>query len=565
MLWVQKLKTDIREVVKGHPVSIVMFLLGCTGLGVYQDLVDSNPVTFFYMFMFSLAPCFVLLEAGFGRIREKRKLKGAAVFFAVFSLAISFAYSYMNGFMHNEATVQGGKWFYQYTYLSRLFVVYICFSVLGSVFLMYKSSGLFFEKYTVRAFLGVMKASLLYGVVALGVLSILYVFDALIHDIDVVLLIEMIVAGAVGFPAFLMGLSRVDGEITRFSRALMGYVLPGILAVSCLIVYFYIFKIIIIRSFPSNEAFTIMTSIFMTGLFIWTAAQGCTEGTLQRLLKLFPFVFAPFIIVQIITLAMRIGQYGITTERYFGIMLIALEIVYVGCYAFLSAKGEGIRGILFLLFFAVVLIFYLVPGINVYSVVVRSQRAVVEKYLDDMTEGGDSLDISLARARSALRAIRDEGSIEGLDYADTLKDRYSEELVSSLENRSGVTYDDGQESLYVSAYNSEPVVDVKDYSYMKVVGVSINYGEIDPGKLPVYESYNTAKRLTYVDLSQQLKQLKELEQEEADIDQKQEVINGLIILDNNSALWINSLDFEINGDGKVSELSFSGFYLYKYE
>ncbi len=565
MLWVDKLKKNVREILAEHPVSICLFLLGSIGLGVYQDIADNDFVTFFYQFMFSLSPCFVLLESGFDRIREKKFFRIISAAVALISAVLSFAWTYMYAFKHSEAVLQGGKLYSVYTYLTRVFIVYVCFSALGSVWFMYRKSELSFETYCIRGFLGVMKAGFLYGVVAGGTFTILMVYDVLIHEVNSMFLAQMIVVGVVGFPGLLIGLSRVSGQITKFSRIVYGYVLPAILALACIIVYIYIIKIIVIRSFPSNEAFSIMTSIFAPGLFIWTAAQGCTEDPLARYLKLFPFVFAPFIVVQIICLSLRIGQYGVTGSRYLGILLIIFEIIYVGIYALQMKRGRGIQGCLFPMLLAVALVYYLIPGINVYASVTRSQKAIVDKYLSEVSAGGSSA-ISLARARSAMRAIRDEGSLEGISCAKGLAGRYSQELIAKVDGSDTTDYDyDEFRNTYISAYNSEPLVDVKDYSYMKTVAVNIDTGDIDPKNIPVYENYNINKTLDYVDLSEVLSELKELDIKGAGEDEKQAVIDNSIILDNNSALYIYSLDFSSSEDGTLTSISFSGYYLYRYK
>ncbi len=563
MLWVEKLKTNLMGVIKQHPVSICMFLIGCIALGVNEDISYSQFTEFFYVFWFCFTPCFTLVESVYGYSRRKGRLQTAMIIFVIAAFAISFSFSYLNGFMPSRDISVGGKWYLQYTLLTRIVIVYLAFSVLGSIFMMYKASGLSFEKYCVRAFLGVMRAGLLYGVVALGVLSILYVFDTLITEVSVIMLIQMIILALVGFPAFLSGVSIVSGEITRFSKIVMGYVFPGIIAASCVIVYFYILKIIILRTFPSNEAFAIMTSIFVAGLFIWTASQGCTEDPVHRYLLYFPYVFSPFIIVQIICLTMRIRQYGMTSSRYLGVLLIVFEIVYVAYYAFAQKRSEGVGGILFLMLFASVAVYFLIPGINVYSSVTRSQKAVVEKYLSELSAGGKPTDISLARARSAISTINREGSIEGTGFIDSVKLRYSEDVLKDL-NTDGDEYYYGDEAPkeYINAYNSAPVVDVKDYSCFMPVEVTLSEDPIDPKKIPVYPGYNYDKLLTYADLGDIISRMKEVYETTGDSDKVTEVLDQVVVLSDKSALRISSLDFTLTPEGNITELNYRGFYLY---
>ena len=72
----------------------------------------------------------------------------------------------------------------------------------------------------------------------------------------------------------ILTLSKPSDTISKFGNIMMGYVFPGILAVAFVIVYIYILKILITWTFPSNEAFTIVTALFAAGICIWTMAQG---------------------------------------------------------------------------------------------------------------------------------------------------------------------------------------------------------------------------------------------------------------------------------------------------
>ena len=556
MLWVEKLKNDVRGILKDHPVSICLFLAGCIGFGVYTDISSSALVQAIYYFFYAFTPCFVFLESMFAYKVKNSKAKMIALVFAVISLALSLSFAYFCGYRDGEAASEANRFHVFYICIMRGLAVYASGSALGSIYYMYKRSGFSFEKYLVRAFLGVMKAGLLYGVVAAGLAIVIYVFDTLIHEADYVVLIEMIVAGAVGFPAFLIGVSRVSEGILKFSRILCGYVLPGIVAAACLIVYAYIIKIIVRWTMPSNQAFAIMTSIFVSGLFIWTAAQGCTEGTVNRYLKLFPLFFAPFIILQIISLSMRIVQYGLTTSRYMGVLLIIFEIVYVTYYLIQLRKGEGVKGALFNMLFACILIAVAVPGINVFSAVTLSQKTIVEKYLSEVSSGTPS-DASLARARSALRAIRDEGSLEGEKYTASLKGKCAEDIMEKLDSYSGYEED---KSLYISVNNSEPVIDVRDYSYMKPVALSIYEDDIDIHKVPICQNYDESKCLAYADLTDVITKLKELEKSGAEEERKEEVIEVPVILDDGSVFYITGIDFTVNSEGSLRDIYYTGYY-----
>ncbi|MBQ8031030.1 MAG: DUF4153 domain-containing protein, partial [Butyrivibrio sp.] len=428
------------------------------------------------------------------------------------------------------------------------------------IYRMYRECGLSLEQYSARAFLGVVKAGFLYGVLAVGSLLLIYAFNALLFNIPVETLIELTILGAVLFPGVVIGLSKVSESLGRFSKVLMGYVLPAIVAIACLIVYIYIIKIIVVRTMPSNEAFSIMTGIFVAGLFIWTTAQGCTEDPLHKYLLFFPIVFSPFIVVQIICLSMRIRQYGITNSRYLGILLIVFEIVYVAYYGVCRIKGRGVGGFLFVMLAAPFVIYYLIPGINAYSAITYSQSKVIERYLDAAAKGEVTTDSR--SAKSALYSIKTQGSIEGIKYEEKLKGKYSQELIASI-NTIGYEVSFGEElKTYINASISNPVVKIEGYKYLKNADVSIYDSETDPSKVPVYEHYDRENHLGTVDIKEMVLELKKLEEEDAGFEEKGKVLDKVIPLENGAGLYIYDLDTEVTEDGLLDSISYRGYYLY---
>ena len=569
MLWVEKIKTDASGVLKEYPVSVCSFFLACVCVGIHEDLIKRSIFEFFYIFLFAMTPCFVAAEAchSYSKKREDERttpdVKGIFPYLVYICIALvfSFSYSYIFAYRHNEAVNKSGSLYYVYTYITRIVVVYAVISLISALYFFFKASERSLEQYSVRAFLGVLKAGLLYGVVSLGSLCLIYAFNELLFNIRVMTLIEMIIMGLFLFPSVLVGLSRISDNLLRFSKILMGYVLPAIVAIACGIVYIYIIKIIIVRSMPSNEAFGIMTGIFVSGLFIWTTAQGCTEDPLHKYLLVFPIVFSPFIVVQIISLSMRISQYGLTNSRYMGVLLIVFELVYVFYYAVCLARKKGVGGFLFLMLMVPFVVYFLIPGINVYAAITASQAKIVDTYLEEIESGAGS-SITARSVRSAMNSIKEQGSIEGMKYVEKLKDRYSEDKLKVFDSDE---YDDDFTSLdivSVYVYNNNPVVNIEGYRYMKEADVSIYTGATDPEKIPVYEDYDRSTILTTVNLKDIILELKNLENDEADYEKKIKIIDRVVPLENGAGLYLKNLNAEIRDDGLLESVSYSAYYLY---
>ncbi len=561
MLWVNKLKNNLKGVLKEHPLSVTVFFVACVIAGIHEDFYIGDILKFLFIFLFLITPCFLAVETGHFSLKELNIKKTIPYLITIiFSCVLSCVYAFFVSFKYDESVHKKGSLYVPYTYITRLVIVYLVISIAFSIYRMYRECGLSLEQYSVRAFLGVVKAGFLYGVLAVGSLLLIYAFNALLFNIPVETLIELTILGAVLFPGVVIGLSKVSESLGKFSKALMGYVLPAIVAIACLIVYIYIIKIIVVRTMPSNEAFSIMTGIFVAGLFIWTTAQGCTEDPLHKYLLFFPIVFSPFIVVQIICLSMRIGQYGITNSRYLGILLIVFEIVYVAYYGVCRIKGRGVGGFLFVMLAAAFVIYYLIPGINAYSVITRSQAKVIEKYLDATEKGEETT--GFRSAKSALYSIKTQGSIEGQNYIEKLKGKYSKEHIESI-NTIGYEVDfDGYTSTDIYASTSYPVVKVEGYKYLKNADISVYDGETDPAKVPVYENYDREKSLGTVNIKDIVEELKELEDNDATSEEKGKVLDKVLPLENGAGLYIYDLHIEVSEDGLLDSVSYSGYYLY---
>ncbi|WP_022776755.1 DUF4153 domain-containing protein [Butyrivibrio sp. AE3009] len=579
MLWLNKVKGSAKEVLKEHPVSVCCFFLAALSYGILDEFfslsiyfgnVIANFAKFLSILLFVITPAFLVCECNFaykksiGKISSLKEINKSFVYIIVslIGLAISGIYGWMEVYLSAyDKTLLG----YFPDYFERVFYVYLAVCGVSSFFFMYKKSGEEFENYLVKAFLGTMKASLVYGVMLLGMLCMIWVFEALFFRIYVESFLGWLITGTIAYPAYIIGFSRFEEDLSKFSKVFFGYVLTSLLAVAFVIVYAYIVKIIVTWTFPSNQVYSIMAALFGCGLFIWTAAQGFTEGRLYTALRVFPFLFIPFIVVQIMCISMRVSQYGMTMSRYLGIMLIVFEVLYEIYYAVCFCRKKGLGGVLFPVVLIFVLVFYLVPAINVYSVVTRSQKKVLEQFMTQVNSGGAVTKEIANRAKSSYNTIKDDCSVEGQRYLDKYYRTYNSdkimEALSDYADKSGYEAEN-QRYIDICAKYYRDIYDTEGYAHFSNIHTRV-YEDIVPNKIPLESSAYEPVRFGYIDLSDKISRLEELGKMDADSDDLAELVKEPIQLEN-GVLYIDSLTIRYNSsdDSDIEHVYVDGHYLF---
>ncbi|WP_022768723.1 DUF4153 domain-containing protein [Butyrivibrio sp. NC2007] len=582
MLWVKKLKEDAKGIFKEHPASIVSVFIFAVCTALLEDILNVKDhssiwkiLTFIQTLSLGLIFGFVLCESNYNYKKQIGKLqklfdgRGSLIYAIVMaiSLLLSIVHAYRQAYITSKDLSASAELGIRFDIFYRFFWVYIAVCIISAWYFMYKKSGESFESYSVKAFLGSLKALAVYAVVAIGFLCIIWVFDSLIVSFDYAATVELLIAALVGYPALLVGLSKMGENMARFSKVMVGYVFTRLLAVAAVIVYVYLLKIIFTWTFPSNEAYTITTSLFATGLVVITMAQGCTEGGLLKMLKISPLLFVPFIVVQIMCLAMRIGQYGITTRRYLGIMFIVFEVIYLIYYVYRFRKQEGIGGFLFPIALVLVVIYYLVPGINVYAAITGSQKAVVMKYVVAAAGGNEINSQEKAKAKSAYRQIENNGNAEGLRFLKELEEKYPDiDFGDELGTSDSYYYEDtfgNDKEIY--AYNDVDVIDVSRYKNLAVISTHADDdgGEIDVTRFELKASNGQETSVVgYADLSFMVKELEAAYDNDGIEYDFTHTISTPVVTPDGGLLYLTRVYLRIGEDGDVEYLDIDGYYAY---
>jgi hypothetical protein len=181
-------------------------------------------------------------------------------------------------------------------------------------------------------------------------------------------------------------------------------------------------KVLVGATELSNVIFTPCMWLFIIGAPIWEMAseQEISDGKTavwDKIINNMPYIYAPFILLEIYSMGSRIAQYGFTVERYAAVMFIIFQIIYVvwnvvwnvicervekkGLKDAVSNKSGLVIAVIILLFIALI-----VPGVNAEYVSFASQKSRFDK--------------SYQKARSIFEnyGYDEQEYTDGQDYAD---------------------------------------------------------------------------------------------------------------------------------------------------
>lgn len=458
-----RLGAHIYEVFKDYPATMIAIIaaafLGAilAGDNVIADDYEEEVVRiigFFLIFSFQA----IMYEEVF-KNRLKIRIAGYAI-----SSVISFVSVYI--LSYEDEILFGTSADTVREISARILFVYGVVMTGCAVYHMFKRLEEDFEVYCTKAFLELIKASVVYGLFAIGLGIIVFIFNELIYDTDdFVWQLELFLAGGIYTPMCIKAISSKNERAGKFARLCITYVLFPMLLIALAIIYIYIVKIFVTDTVPSNRVFDILAFLFSIGMPVWTMLHalldrnGQTEEKQQKgfskVAVFIPYVFIPFIILQCWSIGIRIKDYGFTTSRYSAVVLIIAEIIYFILYAIHHrGKKHAISWMLFALM-AISFLAIIMPGISYDDVVIRSQTKRIEKMIDNKK----LTDKEKSAIKSAYRAI-DRVGYKG---ENALNKRFSKAQIDEIKEYSD--YNDWHsDRIYPYYSNSHVSIDISEYS-----------------------------------------------------------------------------------------------------
>lgn len=332
---------------------------------------------------------------------------------------------------------------------NRVVITYILSLLIICLYKLYKNSKLTLPSYLITMFSNVFKTTIIYGVLALGLLLITEAFVYLIlnnYDYDIFLRIQILLLGLFYIPKVLDDISFNKSKTYQFIKILIRYTLLSLIILAFVIIYFYIIKIIITWDFPSNQVFRILACVFIFYLPIWIMNKYYDkDDILGKINNKLPIFFGPFIILQIYSLVVRIINNGFTNIRYIGVMLIIFEIIHL--IIFFQKKKDDI---LFYTLIIIIFFSFLLPFVNMYNISCMSQARIIDKLL-------------LKKGYNIEEKNKLYGAYSYLDSSYTGKkylDKYSDDTKKMIESLK-IYYNDYH---YISASKTIYQFDIANYN-----------------------------------------------------------------------------------------------------
>ena len=542
----EKLKSTfqiIKTVFEKNPVVIICILLfsALTAIAIDTEFIKEEWWQNIVLFTLYFVSGAFLVEVLFNQNTPKKIIS----YVGSFIIAIVFV------MLHNHATdIASILWKIVLCYVLTLWIL--------SIYFLFKNTKKNFTEYVLKISINILKTSIVYGILAIGITIVSSIFVYLIWEsmgYTLTLRLQIILLGFYYIPRLIYDLTDVQKEVNAFFKGLIKYVLTGLVMISFIIIYLYMIKILILRDMPKNQVFRILSVLFIVGMPIWTMTQYFKDESLWYKISLkLPVAFIPFILLQIYTIGIRIANNGFTPFRYVCVAFVVFEIIYSLIYIWRKEKIE----ILLLLLNAIVIVSFIIPGINMFKVsdVSQAQNLKIFKNKSDYT------DEEKEKIYGAYRYLK--YSPDGEKYINEILDKEDIEEIKSFHPSKMIN---NSEFKYINASTDQEKIEVKEYSNLYFIDASnrSNDKSLEETFKKMKLEYQGSTQIIEIDVLEEFKEYintyMDLGKEELKEYFKQ---NHEIEIDSDKKLIIKSFNLHYNPNSKiVRDYSVKGYLLEK--
>jgi len=276
---------------------------------------------------------------------------------------------------------------FEESFRERLVIEYIIACFLATVYVLAGKAKDKFEKYILNLILNLKRATIIFGIISIGFLILYSIFTILILDsleFTIVARILCLFAGFYYVPVVIKSFAGEDAEDTKFNKAVFSKVLLFLITLAMAIIYIYIAKIFLITEVPKNELFGILSMIFVCSYPVYVVNKNYSEkgSFIYKINNAIPYLFIPFIFLQIYAMGIRILQYGLTYSRYMACVLVIYEIVAIALAVIKESKHLKENILSALVISAVITI----TPLNFDNLPKLNQKSIVDKYVEQGVE-----------------------------------------------------------------------------------------------------------------------------------------------------------------------------------
>lgn len=348
-------------------ITIVIFNHCSKSSSIPYDMVER----LIYIFMIAAVGC-LFAESLALYIKDERRKIYRITGVAIASIMALVWEIILDNFVDNVTTV--GE-----EIILRFFVMYMIAGLALAIYLIIKNTELSFQGFLRTSVKNLLKMIFTFGLVNVGILFILLLFNLLIASVDIwdmILDAELILSGVIYVPYAIICITDNNEKSSKFFANVVRYVLMPLLCAATVIIYMYIIKILLGNKI-SNSIFYPCAITFFIGVPIWEMARIEKEkkNFYDKIIFNMHYIYAPFILLEIYSMATRIGRYGFTFARYMAVMFIILQIIYVAWDLLMKLlKKEAGKEKIILVVIAMAVVSLLVPFINAFYIPYLSQR-----------------------------------------------------------------------------------------------------------------------------------------------------------------------------------------------
>lgn len=262
----------------------------------------------------------------------------------------------------------------------RFIVAYCIINFFSAIYLLSKRKEKI-EKYVLDVYINIKKTFILFMIVSVGIFALYEIFYVLIAKIEFDILVKILslFCGFIIVPICLDDFTEKNAEDTKFNRFVFSKVLLTLLTLSFGIIYVYLFKMITNLEIPKNEVFMIVSFVFVSLIPICIFNKNYSESNkvLSKIIRILPILFIPLLILQAYAMIVRINQYGVTEERYAGIVFILFEIITI----FLINYKNGEKTNLLFIVVSILTFFGVLSPFNYERISINSQEKIINMFV----------------------------------------------------------------------------------------------------------------------------------------------------------------------------------------
>lgn len=354
--------------------------------------------------------------------------------------------------------------------LIKLIVTYMSVIPLITIYKILKDSELSVKEYAIRVLGNIGKATTIYLLANLGILIVILVFIELIldgNDYEILPRTLILLCGGFYVPAIVNSIIDVKNETGKLMKILLTGILMPVALFLIGTLYLYITKIMISGEILNKALFFILSltfSLAIPGVILLRNYDNSKAVLIISNILFYSFI--PLLILQIISMNVRVSEYGLTESRYMGYLLIAFEIIFI---ALIIIKNSKYLDKIILVFAGFIIVGLLSP-FNIVDVPIYSQTARIT----DMLETVESFeDLSVGEKDECKKAFR---YVEKSYKPEYLDEKLSKEEKETIQN-------------YVIQYTDNSDVHLRDYDY-EYISIYDRKSEVNiEGFKMLYHSY----------------------------------------------------------------------------